>query len=31
VGKGRERVDGHEGLHPPIMPETQPKFRLTSW
>ena len=29
--KGRQRMESHDGFHPPIMPETQPGFRLTSW
>lgn len=28
--KGRQRMESHDGVHPPIMPETQPGFRLTS-
>jgi hypothetical protein len=30
LGKGREGVERHDGLHPPIMPEPQPGFRLIS-
>lgn len=28
--QGRQRMESHDGFHPPIMPETQPGFRLTS-
>jgi hypothetical protein len=28
--KGCQRLECHDGFHPPIMPETQPRFRLIS-
>jgi hypothetical protein len=27
VGNRRQGVESHDGLHPPIMPETQPRVQ----
>jgi hypothetical protein len=31
LGKRREGVELHDGFHPPIMPESQPGFRLIAY